>query len=85
MEAVGLAHTRSGFQPVGVGEELGTQWHPPLRRLVLHPSIWELSLLHPWYSAPCQGTASSVLMGLRAKLGLNQECKVDSLLKNQLL
>lgn len=43
MEAVGLAHTRSGFQPAGVGEELGTQRHPPLRRLVLHPSIWELN------------------------------------------
>lgn len=43
MEAVGLAHMHSGFQPTGVGEELGSQQHPPLWRLVLHPSIWALN------------------------------------------
>ena len=37
------AHMHSGFQPTGVGEELGSQQHPPLWRLVLHPSIWALN------------------------------------------
>lgn len=43
MEEVGFGTHALWLPACGGGEELGSQRHPPFRRLVLHPFTWALN------------------------------------------